>query len=83
MGKPGLWELVIIAILVIVIFGGKRLPELGRGLGQALANFRGAVREPDKSAGPSSAAPPSTEAAPTAPAEAGQNTSAGTDGDRA
>jgi twin arginine-targeting protein translocase, TatA/E family len=47
MGNIGVWELIIIAILVVVIFGGKRLPELGRGLGKGLANFRQAVREPD------------------------------------
>lgn len=46
MGHFGAGELIIIAILVIVIFGGRRLPELGRGVGQALANFRQAVREP-------------------------------------
>ncbi len=47
MGNIGAWELVIIVILVIVIFGGKKLPELGRGLGRGLANFRQAVKEPD------------------------------------
>lgn len=49
MGNIGAWELVIIVILVIVIFGGRKLPELGRGLGKGLANFRQAVREPDSS----------------------------------
>jgi sec-independent protein translocase protein TatA len=47
MGNIGVWELIIIAILIIVIFGGKKLPELGRGLGKGLANFRHAVKEPD------------------------------------
>ena len=42
--RPGLWQLVIVAVLVIVIFGGKRLPELGKGLGQAWTNFRQALR---------------------------------------
>ncbi len=46
MGRIGAWELIIIAILVLVIFGGKRLPELGRGLGRGLANFRQAVKSP-------------------------------------
>ncbi|MDR1046000.1 MAG: twin-arginine translocase TatA/TatE family subunit [Candidatus Adiutrix sp.] len=72
MGNIGVWELVIIVILVIVIFGGRRLPELGRGLGQGLANFRRAVREPDQ-AGPaagqrSPAEPPA--AGPPEPEEA-------------
>ena len=51
MGNIGAWELFIIVILVVVIFGGKKLPELGRGLGKGLANFRQAVREPDPPAG--------------------------------
>jgi sec-independent protein translocase protein TatA len=47
MGRIGVWELVIIAILIVVIFGGRKLPELGRGLGRGLANFRQAVKEPE------------------------------------
>ena len=48
MGRIGIWELVIIVILVAVIFGGRRLPELGKGLGQGLANFRRAMRDTDQ-----------------------------------
>lgn len=48
MGNIGIWELVIIAILVVIIFGGRKLPELGRGLGQGLSNFRRAVSDPDQ-----------------------------------
>jgi sec-independent protein translocase protein TatA len=50
MGRIGTWELVIIVILVAVIFGGRRLPELGKGLGQGLAKFRRAMREMDRPA---------------------------------
>ena len=50
MGRIGIWELVVIVILVAVIFGGRRLPELGRGLGQGLANFRRAMRDTDQPA---------------------------------
>lgn len=60
MGHFGLGELIIIAILVIVIFGGRKLPELGKGLGQGLANFRRAVREPGKN-------PSENEGGPNAP----------------
>ena len=48
MGRIGIWEIVIIVILVAVVFGGRRLPELGRGLGQGLANFRRAMRDMDR-----------------------------------
>lgn len=34
------WHLVIIAVIVIVLFGGKKLPELGKGLGEGLRGFK-------------------------------------------
>jgi len=46
--RPGIWELIVIVILVVVIFGGRKLPELGKGLGQGLANFRRAMRDADQ-----------------------------------
>ena len=45
----GIWQLVLILALVLIIFGGRRLPELGRGLGLGLSNFRNAIQG-DKSA---------------------------------
>jgi sec-independent protein translocase protein TatA len=36
----GVPELVLILIIVIVIFGSSRIPELGRGLGEGIRNFR-------------------------------------------
>jgi sec-independent protein translocase protein TatA len=38
-------ELIVIAILVILLFGVKRLPELGSGLGQAINNFKKSFKE--------------------------------------
>ncbi|MDR3038668.1 MAG: twin-arginine translocase TatA/TatE family subunit [Candidatus Adiutrix sp.] len=65
MGNIGPWNMIIIAILVIVIFGGRRLPELGRGLGQGLANFRQALREKDRPAeNTPPASPPAEETGP-------------------
>ncbi len=51
MGGVGVWELVIILVLVLVIFGGRRMPELGRSLGLALANFRKAIKGEDSESG--------------------------------
>ncbi|KXS56275.1 MAG: hypothetical protein AMR96_03400 [Candidatus Adiutrix intracellularis] len=51
MGHIGIWELIIIAILIVVIFGGRNLPELGRTLGQRLTNFRQTIKKPDAPAG--------------------------------
>lgn len=42
-GMPGPLELVIIAFIVLVIFGKGRLPELGSGLGKGISNFKRAL----------------------------------------
>ena len=44
----GMQELLIILVLVLVIFGAKRLPEIGGGLGRAIRNFKQASTEPDE-----------------------------------
>jgi len=36
----GATELIIILVIVIVLFGGSRLPEIGRGIGEAIKNFK-------------------------------------------
>ena len=42
MGKLGLPELVIILVIVILIFGANRLPDIGRGIGKGIRNFKDA-----------------------------------------
>ncbi len=44
----GMQELVIILIIVLVLFGATRLPEIGKGIGQAIRNFKKATSEPDE-----------------------------------
>lgn len=39
------WELVVILVVVLLLFGAKRLPELGSGLGEGIKNFRKAYRD--------------------------------------
>lgn len=41
-------ELIIILILVLVIFGAGKLPEIGGALGKGIRSFKKAVREPDE-----------------------------------
>ena len=41
----GPWEIVLIVLFVIILFGGKKLPELARGLGLGLKEFKKATRE--------------------------------------
>jgi sec-independent protein translocase protein TatA len=44
----GMQELVIILVIVLVLFGAKRLPELASGMGKAIKNFKKATNEPDE-----------------------------------
>ena len=46
----GIPELLIILAIIILIFGASRLPEIGRGIGKGIKNFKEAIKEgPDKS----------------------------------
>lgn len=45
MSSIGFKEIIVILLVVLIIFGGKRLPELGKGLGKGLSNFRKALGE--------------------------------------
>lgn len=45
MGALGGWELIVILFVVLVIFGPKRLPEMGRSLGKAIKEFKNAGKE--------------------------------------
>ena len=44
-GPPGALELVIILVIVLLVFGGKRIPELARGLGKSITNFKSGLNE--------------------------------------
>ena len=45
MGRIGLPELVIILVIIIIIFGANRLPQLGRGIGSAIRNFKDGLKD--------------------------------------
>ncbi len=45
LGIPGPWQIVIIVILILVLFGGKKIPEMMRGLGQGMKEFKNATKE--------------------------------------
>lgn len=44
----GMQELLVILVIVVIIFGAKKLPEIGGGLGRAIRNFKRASSEPDE-----------------------------------
>ena len=43
-GSLGFWEITIIALVVLLLFGGKKIPELMRGLGKGVKNFKDGVK---------------------------------------
>jgi sec-independent protein translocase protein TatA len=44
----GMPELIIILIIILIIFGAGKLPEIGAGMGKAIRNFKGASSENEK-----------------------------------
>ena len=44
-GMPGPLELIIILAIVLFLFGAKRLPDLARGLGKSITNFKAGLNE--------------------------------------
>ena len=44
----GIGELLLILIIVLIVFGAGKLPEIGEGLGKGIKNFRKAVKTPDE-----------------------------------
>ncbi len=48
LGGISIWQLLIVLLIVILIFGTKRLGNIGKDLGGAVKGFRGAMNEADK-----------------------------------
>lgn len=44
----GMTELIIILVIILVIFGANKLPEIGSGMGKAIKNFKKATTEPEE-----------------------------------
>lgn len=45
LGMPGYGSIILIALVVLLIFGGKKIPELMRGLGGGIKEFKDATKE--------------------------------------
>lgn len=45
---PGGMEWLLIALVVLLLFGGKKIPELAKGLGSGIKNFKKAVKDDDE-----------------------------------
>ena len=50
MGPLGFPELILIFLIIVVLFGASRLPQLGRGLGEGISNFKRGLRSSDDEA---------------------------------
>ena len=46
-GKLGTWEILLILLVILLLFGGAKLPQLARGLGDSIKEFRKAVKQDD------------------------------------
>jgi sec-independent protein translocase protein TatA len=44
----GTTELIVIAFVIVLLFGGKKLPQLGRSFGSAITNFKKGLNESEK-----------------------------------
>ena len=48
--RLGPTELLLILAIVLVLFGGRKIPEIARGLGEGIRGFKDALKEPEKPA---------------------------------
>ena len=48
----GMPELIIILVIILIIFGAGKLPEIGAGMGKAIRNFKGATKDEEPPKGP-------------------------------
>ena len=52
MGPFGFQELLIIFLIIVVIFGASKIPQLGRGLGEGIRNFKKGLKGDDSESDP-------------------------------
>jgi sec-independent protein translocase protein TatA len=48
MGMPSMPELLIVLAIVVLLFGAKKIPELAKGMGKGIKEFKGAMQEEDE-----------------------------------
>lgn len=46
--SPGLFEIILILVIVVLLFGGRKIPELMRGLGKGMKEFKEAQKDEDR-----------------------------------
>ncbi len=66
----GIWEMLILLLVLLLVFGPKRLPEMGRALGKSMREFKESItgdNDDDRDSKPTAAAPAELPAAPVVP----------------
>jgi sec-independent protein translocase protein TatA len=48
MRSIGVWELMVILGIAVLLFGGKKIPEIAKGLGEGIKNFKVALKDEQK-----------------------------------
>ncbi len=48
MGTGSIWHWVIVLLVIVLLFGAKKIPELAKGLGSGVKNFKKAIKEDDE-----------------------------------
>jgi len=63
LGPVGPTELILIIVIIVIIFGARKLPELGKSLGEGIKNFRKSItsREKENESPPEKPEPPNKE----------------------
>jgi sec-independent protein translocase protein TatA len=64
----GIWELLILLLVLLLVFGPKRLPEMGRQLGKGMREFKDSVTGDSNDDEAAAALPPAEPVVPAAPA---------------
>lgn len=50
LGQIGVWQIAVVVVLIVLLFGGKKIPELMKGLGSGIKEFKNAAKEDDQPA---------------------------------
>ena len=70
-----IWELLILLVVLLLIFGAKRLPEMGRSLGKGMREFKEGVTGVEQSVSTTTPTPTPPQELPAAPSEAADSSS--------
>lgn len=46
--EPGIWQIVIVVLIIVVFFGAKKIPEFAKGIGEGISEFKKATNQSKK-----------------------------------